>query len=208
MDVYRRQDQGYRLRNISSPCQSIIMLPAEFYLQNTTTLLLWLFQMCSHDLLLFLILLGVIVIVFSFSILGFSVSRIVFSVVLAVVNSVLSRIFRNYLQIDNISFPNPFPYFSSFSFRRLVSDSTTDSDSSARLNPQIPFPQYLALQPAQWAAIEAILAHTPPNSNNAVFNSILDTTGQFASAQRATSTTLPPLRRSARLRRPRNLHSF
>ena len=208
MDVYLRQDQDYRLRNTLSSCQSIIMLPAEFYLQNTTTLLLWLFQMCSHDLLLFLILLGVVVIVFSFSILGFNVSRIVFSVVLAVVNSVLRRIFRNYLHIDNISFPNPFPNFSSFSFRRLVSDSTTDSDSSARLNQQLPFSPYLALQPAQWAAIEAILAHTPSESDHAVFNSILDTTGQFTSAQRATSTAPSPLRRSARLRRPRNSHSF
>ena len=183
------------------------MLPAEFYLQNTTTLLLWLFQICSHDLLLFLILLGVVVVVFSFSLLGFSISRIVFSVVLAAVNAVLRKLFRNYFSSNNISFPNPFSFSSSI-FRRLLSDSTTDSDISARRNQQIPFTPYSALQPAQWAAIEAILAHTPSESDYAVFNSILDTTGQFASAQRAASVASPPLRRSARLRRPRNFYSL
>ena len=80
------------------------MLPAEFYLQNTTTLLLWLFQICSHDLLLFLILLGVVVVVFSFSLLGFSISRIVFSIVITALNAVLRKVFRNYFSSNNISF--------------------------------------------------------------------------------------------------------
>ena len=182
------------------------MLPTEFYLHNATTVLLWLFQMCSHDMLIFLILLGVVVVVFSFSILGFNVTRLAYSVVLAVVNLALRRILRNNLYNTNFESSNSFvPSFTTSLLRRIVSDSTTDSNTSSNPQQLLNLPQYLALPPAQRAAIEAVLHNPTVDIDNTVFNSLLDTTGQFTAAQRASISPISPrLRRSTRLRRPRN----
>ena len=186
------------------------MLPTEFYLQNATTLLLWIFQFCSHDVLLFLILLGVLVVVCSISILGLNVTRIGYSLVIDIVNIFLRKLLNNYFQpSEHIFAPNAVSALSNSIFRRIVSDSTTDSSTiDTNNNNQTPrLPQYLALQPAQWAAIEAAINNTCIETENPVFNSLLDTTGQFSSAPRNAPMPSPPLRRSNRLRRPRNLYS-
>ena len=186
------------------------MLPAEFYLHNATTLLLWLFQICSHDMLILLVLLGVLVVVFSFSILGFNITRLAYSLVLALVNLALRKILRNHLYNPNIiSNTSCLSTLSNSLFRRVVSDSSTDSNIPSTPQQLLNLPQYLALPPAQRAAIEAAL-HCPSfDTDNTVFNSLLDTTGQFAAAQQTSSTSNPPrLRRSSRLRRPRNLCSL
>lgn len=185
------------------------MLPTEFYLQNATTLLLWLFQMCSHDALVFLILLGVLVVVFSFSILGLNITRLGYGLVWGFANMLLRKMLCNYFSnANNLPSLSSSASLSNTIFRRLISDSTSDSNTTVHSSNPSHLPRYLALQPAQWAAIEAALTNAPSESDNTVFNSILDTTGQFSAAQRPAPTSSPPLRRSARLRRPRHFTSL
>ena len=183
------------------------MLQMEFYLQSATTLLLWLFQICSHEALALLILLGVLVVAIGLSRLGLSITRVIISIALGFLNIVLRKLFLRYFLSSEQTPPvRIFPALNSISLARVLSDSSSENSNSPRSNNRLTLPQYLALHPEQWHALEAAINNTTPLPESSAFNSLLDTTGQFSSASTRTPAPTPPtLRRSTRLRRPRNL---
>ena len=155
------------------------MLPTEFYLVNATTLLLWLFQNCSHEVIVSLIILGVLFIFISTTKLSFSVTNLVVRLALALVRLV----FRNYLYSYLRRYRQPadnsiLPSIRDLVLRRIVSDSTSDSNNSAR--DRINLPQYLAFHPEQWAAIEAAVHTVSTDSELVAPNSLLNPSGQLA----------------------------
>ena len=68
------------------------MLSIEFYLLNATTVLLWLFQTFSHEVLLLLLLLGAVCVLVSLHVTVFSLVKFMLSLVLELVWIVLARL--------------------------------------------------------------------------------------------------------------------
>ena len=179
------------------------MLPAEFYLLNATTLLLWLFQTCPHEVLLLVILLGVLFTVVSICIFTFSIVKYSFSIALALVSIALRRcIFRSIAHSTTFSSMGNPPITSNTLIDRILSDHSSDTSPSTTQRRGLSLPRYLALHPTQWSAVEAAIHPPLPAPEPSAPPSPRDTLVQHASS--APSVPSPPLRRSTRRRRVRN----
>ena len=178
------------------------MLDLEFYLVNTTTLLLWLFQNCDHRVLVGLIALGAVFVLVSLCVLAF---RLV-SYLLYIPDFVITFLFNVLLYIvdfftseDSLRFRQPSRSQSSSlrSTSRLLGRFVLGRDSAiaslANLDRRLSLPQSLALNPEQWSELET------PNAQLAA----LDNSRSELVAPAASVETRPPLRRSRRLRHVR-----
>ena len=185
------------------------MLPTEFFLLNATTSLLWLFQYCSHDVLLLFILLGVFIILFILSSVVYKLVRFGTRLLCVIFNFALRRYLLSYFcNLQQIPFVRNLPAFTSTVISRIISDSSSDSNYTPHLDRRLTFPQILALNPVQWAALEAAnnpIVSEPDNIDNSEGINIPNQTVTIASS--APSTPIAPLRRSRRARRSRNIFS-
>ena len=183
------------------------MLPTEFYLVSATTLLLWLFQHCSHEVIVLLIILGVLFIFINIAKLSFSVASLVVSLGLSLVRLVFKNFLYSYFSrywqpADNRILPS----IRDIVLRRIISDSNSESNNTA--GDRINLPQYLAFHPEQWAAIEAAVNTVTTDSELVAPNSLLNSSGQLAVNTPNTPEAAPSTRRrSTRPRRIRNFHS-
>ena len=177
------------------------MLPTEFYMLNATTALLWLFQNCSHEVLLFVVILGVLCILVSICTIVVRLVRIVFSIALIIACIFLRRVFQRYFAQDatqrntrmltqSNSIANS--EANSLSLGRIIG-SIVDSSQPRSLS----LPQALALHPAQWSQIETnpTPAALPPSESSVPLVST------------ETVVLRPPLRRSRRVPRARIAYS-
>ena len=183
------------------------MLPAEFYLLNTTTQLLWLFQTCSHEVLLVLILLGALFILVSFCISTFSLLKTSFRVVLRIVRLVLRIVFKFRDSSDSrTEFSRDLLQYSDNLLQHIISDSSSNPNPTPPLSNRLSLPQYLALHPSQWAAIEAAIQSVSDNTPQSASDPSFDFNTQAATNSSASLPLSPqPLRRSTRRRRVRNI---
>ena len=185
------------------------MLPTEFFLLNATTLLLWLFQFCSHDALLIFILLGVFIILFIISRLIYKLVRVGTKFICILLNYALRKYLLSYFSsLQRIPFARHLPAFASTVISRIVSDSSSDSNYTPHLDRRLTLPQILALNPVQWAALEAgnnPIISEPDNTDNSENIIIPRQTVTIASSD--PTTPLASLRRSRRARRTRNIYS-
>ena len=178
------------------------MLPTEFYMLNATTALLWLFQNCSHEVLLFVVILGALCILVSIGTIVVRLVRIAFSIALIIACIFLRRVFQRYFAQDatqrntrmltqNNSIANS--EANSLSLGRIIG-SIVDSSQPRSLS----LPQALALHPAQWSQLET-------NPTLAALPSSTETSAPLVSTE--TVVLRPPLRRSRRVPRARIAYS-
>ena len=146
---------------------SITMLPAQFYTLNATTSLLWMFQSCSHEVLLLLIVLGATCLVIST---GMLICRII-SVVIRVAIFLFSVLFRlafarhSFLRQIQPALPSNLLEAG----QQLASIANNVSATANRLSLRgYSLPQALALNPAQWAELEANSSCAPTPSSEQV----------------------------------------
>ena len=85
---------------------------------------------------------------------------------------------------------------------RILSDQSSETSSPATQRRGLSLPQYLALHPSQWSAVEAAIHPPLPAPEPSALCSPRDTPLQPVSS--APSVPSPPLRRSTRRRRVRN----
>ena len=176
------------------------MLPADFYLLNATTLLLWLFQTCSHEVLLLVILLGVLFTLASIFILTLSIVKHILSIALVVASIALRRcIFRNLASSAASSSMGALPITPNALIDRILSDHSSETSPPASPRRGLSLPQYLALHPTRWSAAEAEIHPSLPTAEQRALCA-----PDHTAAQRAPSVPSPPLRRSTRLRRARH----
>ena len=177
------------------------MLPTEFYMLNATTALLWLFQNCSHEVLLFVVILGALCILVSIGTIVVRLVRIAFSIALIIACIFLRRVFQRYFAQDatqrntrmltqSNSIANS--EANSLSLGRIIG-SIVDRSQPRSLS----LPQALALHPAQWSQLETNPTHAalPPSESSAPLVST------------ETVVLRPPLRRSRRVPRARIAYS-
>ena len=178
------------------------MLPTEFYLLNATTLLLWIFQICSHEVLLVLILLGAVCVCVFMCMFVFSVVRFVFRIAL----DSLDNSFRQILCLSpsELSSRGNLPIIREATDSSNVSDRIGDQPISRVLDRGLNLPQTLALHPVHWAALEG-QARLGIADGQVVPNQ-----SEVVNRQRANSSSsasqepcVIPLRRSRRQRRAR-----
>ena len=185
------------------------MLPTEFFLLNATTLLLWLFQFCSHDALLIFILLGVFIILFILSNLVYKLVRVGTKFICVLFNYALRKyLFSYFYSLQRIPFARHLPAFTSTVLNRIISDSSSDSNYTPHLDRRLTLPQILALNPVQWAALEAVnnpIVSEPDNIDNSEGIAIPNQTVNISSSD--PTTPVASLRRSRRTRRRRNVYS-
>ena len=181
------------------------MLPTEFYLLNATTLLLWIFQTCTHEVLVLLIALGAIVSILLFCIVVIKLIKLLQRIGIILIGIILRRLFCNYLRLPQ----QPPPGYNLQALRDAILrgisiDRRLNSITDQLTNRQLSLPQFLALNPSQWSAIEAsVSAETAPQTP-ITNNAITDIPSQPASNTNIHSNiTLPTLRRSRRTRRSR-----
>ena len=184
------------------------MLSTEFYLLNATTLLLGLFQYCSHELLLLFLLLGVLVVIAGLFNLVFRIFKIGFSSVLDLVNYILRKLLVSlFIYSPRTSIVRNIPTFTNTILGRIISDSSSDSNNIPPLDRRLTLPQILALHPIQWSALEAINnSHTETNPSEHIESNNIPVQTVISSALDQNSL-IPVLRRSRRLRRARNIFS-
>ena len=185
------------------------MLPTDFYLLNATTLLLWLFQTCSHEVLIILISLGVIVVVISLFLLVLSSIRLVLYLAIDKLNSIFRKIVLNYLlYFRRTPSCSTTPVLRDAVYRRIISDSSTDTNLDPLLGRRLSLPQLLALHPAQWAAIESAvqtdLTRPAQIEDSVEVNTSTQPLNNIPTQQ---TNSQPTLRRSRRTRRVRTFHS-
>ena len=181
------------------------MLSIEFYLLNATTVLLWLFQTFSHEVLLLLLLLGAICVLVSLHVTVFSLVKFMFSLVLELVRIAIRKLVFYFSPSLRDSFPIgnlPITYDSSLIYPTL--DNSAGTTCSFISNRGLNLPQTLALHPERWAALEAqarlSVTDAEPNSSSEVaYRQLASTANNEPSAI--------PLRRSRRARRARTPYS-
>ena len=183
------------------------MLSIEFYLLNATTVLLWLFQTCSHEVLLLLVLLGAVCVLVSLHVSVFSLVRVVFRLVLALVKLAYSKLssyfspnLRGTIVLSNL----PISHDPSLIHpNHETSIGTTVSRVSDRgLN----LPQTLALHPEHWAALEAQARLSVTDAEQVALTNSESAYRQPAS-NAINEPSVIPLRRSRRARRTRASYS-
>ena len=189
------------------------MLPTEFFLLNATTLLLWLFQFCSHDALLLFILLGVFILLFILSSIIYKLVHVGTRFLCILLNYTLRKYLSSYFcPLQGFPLVQHLPTFTSAVFNRIISDSRSDSRSDRNYTPhldrRLTLPQILALNPVQWAALEAV--NNPivsePDSTDISENIVIPRPTVTAASSHPT-TPVTSLRRSRRTRRTRNIYS-
>ena len=143
------------------------MLAWQFYSLNATTLLLWLLQNCSHEVLLLLIVLGAICVLVSSIII---VSRLVNTTlrIFFTILNIIIRCFINYftsnqrialvrnLRQPRRNLPTSIGYTNHRMFlsNRNLPLGPLDNAHAALSDGELTLPQSLALHPVQWTALE------------------------------------------------------
>ena len=185
------------------------MLPTEFFLLNATTLLLWLFQYCSHDVLLLFILLGAFIFLFILSNTIYKIVRIGTRFLCIILNYTLRKYLSSYFcNLQRIPLARHLPAFASTVISRIISDSSSDSSYTPHLDRRLTLPQILALNPVQWAALEAVNNPTVSEPDNIDNSENIIRQHQLANTASSHPTTpIASLRRSRRARRTRNIYS-
>ena len=185
------------------------MLPTKFFLLNATTLLLWLFQFCSHDALLLFILLGVFILLFILSSIVYKLVHVGTRFLCVILNYTLRRYLSSYFcNLQRFPLARHLPAFASTVISRIVSDSGSDRNYTPHLDRRLTLPQILALNPVQWAALEAVnnpIVSEPDSTDISENITIPRQTVTVASSHPTTPVT--SLRRSRRTRRTRNIYS-
>ena len=136
------------------------MLPAQFYTLNATTSLLWMFQTCSHEVLLLLIVLGATCLVVSTGMLISRIISVAFRVAIALVSIILRLAFSR--QPFLRQFLPVLPSNVLEAGQHLASIANNVSATANRLPLRgISLPQALALNPAHWSELEANSSSAP-----------------------------------------------
>ena len=175
------------------------MLPVEFYMLNATTVLLWLCQNCSHEMLLMFFILGVLCVLCSASVFVF---RVVFKCSVLVqcsmrlINRLIVEHLPKYIRDSSrfSSAPGNLPALLASSQRPL----RLEFDGQ-----RLSLPQALALFPSQWDSFDS--AHTTSSMPESV-RSDEPSPRHMSPVTRVTASragTRVPLRRSSRISRVR-----
>ena len=178
---------------------TVTMLPVEFYMLNATTVLLWLCQICSHEVLLLLITLGVLCVLGSVSMFVFRVvfrcSVLVqcsFRLINRMIVELLPKFIRDPRSLPSVSGNVPALLARSQRPLRLELDGQ-----------RLSLPQALALFPSQWDNFDS--AHT----TSSMPESVQSDASSPHHTPAVTRVTTPrarsrvPLRRSSRISRVR-----
>ena len=188
------------------------MLDLEFYMINATSLLLWLFQTCPHEVLLGLIALGalcvvvsVLVLVFKSVVISFYLVRFLLFCLPSWSINLLIGILRCAVWLGRTSGSSSHPLFDSIQ-SSAPQPSLPNSSASVRAalsreasllrlpseNHRLSLPQSLALHPNQWSEIEVSRSTQQPVS-------IADSSRSVSVDSPAIESSNPP-RRSNRVR--------
>ena len=164
---------------------------------TATTLLLWLFQTCSHEILLTLILLGAVCVCVSVYMLVFRVVNVMFSIAIVIINFILRKLVYSLSQLHLRSSSPSYPLL----IRDLTSNSTNTQSDNSILFPRSIFnlPQALANHLDQWIALEG--------QNRLRLTDVEQSANVQSSSSSSQELRAIPLRRSRRLRRARAIYS-
>ena len=159
------------------------MLNWEFYTINTTTLLLWLFENCNHEVLVIIFALGAVCVLG----LGLSLASRIICTTYTVVSTVLDIVCRAFsyflpslhlfldegslLQTESNLLASGNELSNLLTVRSNLPRPDRDTLSPSSPDRSLTLPQSLALNPAQWSILEASRARAA--SSDSVFTSCM-----------------------------------
>ena len=180
-------------RNLRPESSLTIMLPIEFYVLNATTALIWLYQNCSHEVLILLFGLGALGLV---TVVGITVYRLASELIelsLLLLNVLCNPSVRMYTTQRRTRATRHLRSNSSNSLENIRSPET--HESNVGLTERARVPSALALHPLQWDAVEARQSQSPRLAPQAI--------DALISSPRASRVSL----RRSRRNRPRTTDS-